>query len=93
VTLTSPLITTAASPATLNCEYGRGFYVLEVIETVKRVSGVNLKVEFAGRRIGTPRRSWRRARSLLKRQPHFDDLRTIVCHALAWQHELLTRAG
>src|SRR5207302_2527065 len=42
--------------ATLNCGYGRGFSVLEVIEAVKRVSGVDLKVEFAGRRAGDPAR-------------------------------------
>src|SRR6266699_2579119 len=39
---------------TLNCGYGRGFSVLEVIETVKRVSGVDFKVELAGRRAGDP---------------------------------------
>jgi UDP-glucose 4-epimerase len=31
---------------TLNCGYGRGFSVLEVVDTVKRVSGVDFKVEF-----------------------------------------------
>jgi hypothetical protein len=30
---------------------------------------------------------------LLKWQALFDDLRTIVCHALAWERKLLTRAG
>jgi UDP-glucose 4-epimerase len=82
--------------ATLNCGYGRGFSVLDVIETVKQVSGVNLKVEFAGRRAGDPAQivaASDRARSLLKWQPHFDDLRTIVCHALAWERKLLTHAG
>jgi UDP-glucose 4-epimerase len=34
-----------------------------------------------------------RARSLLKWQPHFNDLPTIVCHALAWERKLLTRAS
>jgi len=34
---------------TLNCCYGHGFSVLEVIESVKRVSGVDFKVEFTGR--------------------------------------------
>src|SRR5207344_1211728 len=37
---------------TLNCGYGRGFSVLEVIETVKRVSGVDFKVASTGRRPG-----------------------------------------
>jgi UDP-glucose 4-epimerase len=82
--------------ATLNCGYGRGFSVLEVIETVKRVSGVDFKVAFAGRRAGDPAQivaSSDRARSLLKWQPHFDDLQTIVDHALAWERKLLTRAS
>jgi len=29
---------------------------------------------------------------VLKWQPHFDDLETIVCHALAWERKLLSRA-
>src|SRR5206468_5423257 len=41
---------------TLNCGYGRGFSVLEVIETVKRVAGVDFKVEVAPRRPGDPAR-------------------------------------
>src|SRR2546430_2304377 len=39
---------------TLNCGYGRGFSVLEVIDTVRHVSGVDFKVELAGRRLGSP---------------------------------------
>ena len=81
---------------TLNCGYGRGFSVLEVIETVKRVSGVDFKVELAGRRAGDPARivaASDRARAALKWQPHFDDLQTIVAHALAWERKLATRAG
>ena len=81
--------------ATLNCGYGRGFSVLEVIETVKRVSGVDFKITFAGRRAGDPAQivaASDRVRSLLKWQPHFDDLQTIVSHALAWERKLLTRA-
>jgi UDP-glucose 4-epimerase len=80
--------------ATINCGYGRGFSVLEVINTVKQASGVDFKVEFAGRRAGDPAQvvaASDRARSLLKWQPHFDDLETIVCHALAWERKLLTR--
>ena len=41
---------------TLNCGYGHGFSVLEVIEAVKRVSGVDFKVEYAPRREGDPAR-------------------------------------
>jgi len=76
---------------TLNCGYGRGFSVLEVIETVKRVSGVDFKVEFAARRAGDPAdlvAACDRAHSTLKWQPRFDDLRTIITHALAWERKL-----
>jgi UDP-glucose 4-epimerase len=79
---------------TLNCGYGRGFSVLEVIDTVKRVSGADFKVELAGRRAGDPAHivaDCARARSLLNWQPHFDDLQTIVAHALAWERKLLER--
>jgi len=81
--------------ATLNCGYGCGFSVLEVIETVKRVSGVDFEVAFAGRRAGDPAQivaASDRARSLLEWQPDFDDLQAIVRHALAWERKLLTRA-
>jgi UDP-glucose 4-epimerase len=79
---------------TLNCGYGRGFSVLEVIDTIKRVSGVDFKVEFAPRRLGDPAcvvAASDRAHSVLKWQPHFDDLQTIVRHALAWERKLLSR--
>src|ERR1700677_5021892 len=39
-----------APSLTLNCGYGHGFSVLDVIETVKRVAGVDFKVETAPRR-------------------------------------------
>jgi UDP-glucose 4-epimerase len=79
---------------TLNCGYGRGFSVLEVIETVKRVSGVDFKVEIAERRAGDPAQivaAADRARAVLKWQPQLDDLATIVTHALAWEKKLAGR--
>ena len=39
---------------TLNCGYGHGFSVFDVIDTVKRVSGVDFKVDIAPRREGDP---------------------------------------
>jgi len=81
--------------ATLNCGYGRGFSVLEVIDTVKRVSGVDFKVDFAERRPGDPARivaASDRIRAALAWQPQFDDLPTIVAHALAWERKLAERA-
>jgi UDP-glucose 4-epimerase len=79
---------------TLNCGYGRGFSVLEVIDTVKRVSGADFKVELGPRRLGDPAQivaASDRARATLHWQPHFDDLNTIVTHALAWEKKLSTR--
>jgi UDP-glucose 4-epimerase len=80
---------------TLNCGYGRGFSVLEVIETVKRVSGVDFEMGFCGRRPGDPAHIVAASdliRSTLNWQPHFDDLQTIVTHALAWERKLAKRA-
>jgi UDP-glucose 4-epimerase len=79
---------------TLNCGYGHGFSVLEVIDTVKRVSGVDFRVNVAARRPGDPAQvvaAADRARSLLGWRPQLDDLSTIVSHALAWQKKLVTR--
>jgi UDP-glucose 4-epimerase len=79
---------------TLNCGYGRGFSVLEVIDTVKRVAGVDFKVELGPRRPGDPAQivaASDRARAILKWQPQFDDLSTIVSHALAWEKALAAR--
>jgi len=79
---------------TLNCGYGHGFSVLEVIETVKRISGVDFKVELAARRPGDPAQivaQSDRARSILGWQPQFDDLVTIAQHALAWERKLMQR--
>ena len=60
--------------------------VLEVIETGKRVSGVDFKVEFAGRRAGDPAQivcGLRPCPRHARMATHFNDLETIVAHALA----------
>jgi UDP-glucose 4-epimerase len=81
---------------TLNCGYGHGFSVLEVVDMVKRISGVDFKVEMAPRREGDPAQivaASDRARAVLGWQPRFDDLAIIVGHALAWERELTTRTA
>jgi UDP-glucose 4-epimerase len=80
-------------PVTLNCGYGHGFSVLEVIDAVKRVSGVDFRVDHAGPRPGDPAQIVARsdrAKEVLGWQPQFDDLPTIVAHALAWERKLTT---
>jgi UDP-glucose 4-epimerase len=81
---------------TLNCGYGHGCSVREVIEMVKRVSGVDFKVEVAPRRPGDSAQiiaASERARTTLGWEPHYDDLATIIGHALAWEQRLREGAG
>ena len=79
---------------TLNCGYGHGFSVLQVIDAVKRVAGVDFKVETAPPRAGDPAQivaDSSAARATLGWQPRYDDLDTIVRHALAWERVLMRR--
>jgi UDP-glucose 4-epimerase len=81
---------------TLNCGYGRGYSVLEVIDAVKRVSGVDFKVECAARRLGDPAEivaSNKLIVAALNWVPRCDNLSTIVAHALAWERNRIARAG
>ena len=80
----------------MNCGYGRGFSVLEVVDTVKRISGNNFKVEMSPRRAGDPARivaDCSRLRQTLSWTPRFADLDTIVSSALAWEKALQKRAA
>jgi UDP-glucose 4-epimerase len=61
---------------------------------VKRVSGVDFKVEHAGRRKGDPAcivAANERVCTALGWRPRFDDLSLIVTHALAWERRLMER--
>lgn len=72
----------------LNCGYGRGFTVREVIDVVKRKSGVDFPVTETGRRAGDPEALMAdntRIRETLGWTPDYDDLDTIVGTALAWE--------
>ena len=79
---------------TVNCGYGRGFSVLDVIGTVKKVSGVDFKVDLSERRPGDPAQiiaASDKIRSLIGWQPQYDDLSVIVGHALAWERKLMAK--
>jgi UDP-glucose 4-epimerase len=79
---------------TCNCGYARGFSVLEVIETVKNVSGIDFKVETAARRPGDPAAivaDNARIRSTLNWTPKYADLEGIVRQALDWERRLHNR--
>ncbi|OYX83631.1 MAG: UDP-glucose 4-epimerase GalE [Azorhizobium sp. 32-67-21] len=80
-----------------NCGYGRGYSVLELLEAVKRVSGVDFPVAYAPRRAGDPMAVVAKAdliRATLGWTPKLDDLDTIVRTALDWERGLdARRAG
>jgi UDP-glucose 4-epimerase len=76
----------------LNCGYGSGFSVLEVVEMVKRVSERDFEVRLAPRRLGDPAAIIAKAgriRAELGWIPRHDDLREIVSQALAWERKLI----
>jgi UDP-glucose 4-epimerase len=75
---------------TFNCGYGHGYSVLEVIDAVKRVSGRNFAVMVSDRRPGDPAAivaDSTKIRTMLGWLPQFDDLDTIVAHAIAWERQ------
>jgi UDP-glucose 4-epimerase len=76
----------------LNCGYGTGFSVLDVIGSVKRVSQRDLAVRMGPRRPGDPAAIVARAERIgqvLGWKPSLADLDTIVGHALAWEKRLI----
>jgi len=77
-----------------NCGYGRGFSVREVIDTVKKVVGRDFDVRLNGRRPGDAVivvADASRARAEFDWQPSYDDLPTIIAHAVAWEERLRQR--
>ena len=80
----------------LNCGYGHGFSVREVLQMVGKVSGEKLHIEEQPRRAGDPPMLIARAeriRNVLGWTPQHDDLETIVKTALDWERKLLARAA
>ncbi|GLI39676.1 UDP-glucose 4-epimerase GalE [Geobacter hydrogenophilus] len=78
----------------INVGYGKGSSVREVIEMVRRVSGVHFPVEEAPRRPGDPAMlvaKADRARTDLGWTPRYDDLETIVADAWRWETKLNKR--
>lgn len=76
----------------LNCGYGRGYSVREVIEAVERVHGSPIEVKFEPRRAGDPPSlvaQTDRIRNTLPWTPKYDDLDLIVKTALNWEKNKL----
>ncbi|NLO88836.1 MAG: UDP-glucose 4-epimerase GalE [Clostridia bacterium] len=71
-----------------NCGYGRGYSVLEVVEAVKRVTGIDFSVQFEDRRPGDPPvlvAGADKIRSCLGWKPEFDNLDEIIYSAWQWE--------
>jgi UDP-glucose 4-epimerase len=75
----------------LNCGYGHGYSVRQVLQAVERASDSPLTIREAPRRAGDPPSliaAADRIRQVLGWEPRFDDLDAIVRHALAWERRL-----
>jgi UDP-glucose 4-epimerase len=75
----------------LNCGYGRGYSVREVIATVEKVAGLELEKREADRRPGDPPvlvAEASRIKTELGWTPKHDDLEQIVASSLAWERKL-----
>jgi UDP-glucose 4-epimerase len=78
--------------AVLNCGYGSGFSVLDVVAAVKRVSQSDFPVRLGARRAGDPAAVVAKAErigAVLGWTPKLNRLDTIVGHALAWERRLM----
>jgi UDP-glucose 4-epimerase len=72
----------------MNCGYGRGYSVKQVLDTLRAVSGKELRVETGPRRpgdIGEIYADAKRIRDVLGWVPQHDDLEKIVASAYAWE--------
>jgi UDP-glucose 4-epimerase len=81
---------------TLNCGYGRGYSIREVLDAVRRAVGHSFPVSFGERRPGdivVSVAAANRIRELLDWTPELDDLDAIVGHALAWERRLMAQPG
>jgi UDP-glucose 4-epimerase len=78
-------------PLVVNCGYGHGFSVREVVEAFARVTGVDLAPAVGSRRAGDPPvlvADNRRILASLNWRPERDDLERIIASAWAWERRL-----
>jgi UDP-glucose 4-epimerase len=81
---------------TMNCGYGRGFSVLQVLDAVDRVTNMKIERRMEGRRAGDPDAlvaDNSKILATLPWRPKHDDLERIVKDALAWERALAERQG
>lgn len=79
----------------LNCGYGHGYSVREVLDMVQRVHGAPLNIIEEGRRAGDPPAliaGAQKVREVLGWVPRYDDLEEIARSSLDWEHKLVERS-
>jgi UDP-glucose 4-epimerase len=79
---------------TMNCGYGRGYSVLEVLDAVDRVTNLRVERRFDTRRAGDPDQLVADNSTILATlpwRPKRDDLGGIIADALAWERKLAER--
>ena len=89
------LIASPGENQVLNCGYGHGFSVLEVLDAVDRQTNAPIERRMAPRRPGDPDAlvaDNSAIKAALPWRPRHDDLDTIVAHALAWERSLGQRS-
>jgi UDP-glucose 4-epimerase len=78
----------------MNCGYGKGLSVLEVLDALDKVVGRQVPREMKERRAGDPPMLVASNRTLVETlgwTPRFDSIETIVSHALQWERKLQGR--
>ena len=78
----------------LNCGYGRGYSVLEVLDIVGQEAGRPIPHVLGPRRpgdLGQVIADNRRLKERLAWRPRYDDLRAIVTDAFRWEAQLISR--
>ncbi len=81
-------------PKTLNCGYGHGYSVRDVLRAVEQANGKKLNVIDEPRRAGDPPQLIAiadRVREVLGWEPQYDNLDTIVHTSLAWERRIAAR--
>ena len=89
-------LTDGGGSLVLNCGYGHGFSVRDVLQAVEQATGHRLDIRSAPRRAGDPATLVADADKIKKRfnwRPRHDDLEFIVRTAVEWEQKLTDAAG
>lgn len=90
------LIADPTASHTMNCGYGQGYSVNQVLDAVDRVTNMTIDRRYEGRRAGDPDALVADNSRILKTlpwRPQYNDLDRIVGDALAWERKLAERQG